>query len=109
MAIKEHTLRHTKPMQLVCEVGRIMFSYLDFCCYFEAKSPKGQNHIHLRLMHVLKEQHSMTFSQFQITFQPAGICISPMILGSRRANAHLLFWISQRFFKSSPQVIKLSC
>ena len=55
MAIKEHTLRHTKPMQLVCEVGRIMFSYLDFCCYFEAKSPKGQNHIHLRLMHVLKE------------------------------------------------------
>ena len=32
----------------------------------------------------------MIFSHFQITFQQAGICISPMILQSWRANAHLL-------------------
>ena len=61
-----------------------MVSYLDFCYYFEVN---GQNHILFRLLQVLKEKHSMTFSHFQITFQPAGICVSPVILGSRKANA----------------------
>ena len=28
-----------------------MFSYLDFCCYFEAN---GQNHIHFRPIQVLR-------------------------------------------------------
>ena len=53
----------------------------------------------------------MTFSHFQITFQQAGICISPVILRSRRANAHLLVnlndfspWTSQRLLQSNPQV-----
>ena len=46
--------------------------------------------IHFRVIQVLKEKHSMTFSHFQITFQPAGIYISPVILGNRRAKAHLL-------------------
>ena len=32
----------------------------------------------------------MIFSHFQITFQQAGICISPVIFRNRRANAHLL-------------------
>ena len=36
-----------------------MFCYLDFRCYFEAN---GQNHIHFRLIHVLK------FSHFDITY-----------------------------------------
>lgn len=36
-----------------------MVSYLDFCYYFEVN---GQNHILLRLLQVLKEKHSMTFS-----------------------------------------------
>ena len=33
---------------------------------------------------------SMIFSHFQITFQQAGICISPVILRSRKANLYLL-------------------
>ena len=32
----------------------------------------------------------MIFSHFLITFQQAGTCISPVVLRSRRANAHLL-------------------
>ena len=39
----------------------------------------------------------------EIELQSA-VCISPVILGSPRANAHLPVWTSQRFLKSSPQV-----
>ena len=34
----------------------------------------------------------------------SAVCISPVILGSQRANAHLPVRTSQRFLKSSPQV-----
>ena len=53
---------HTQSIPHVGEVRRKTW----FCCYFEVN---GQNHIHFRLIQVLKEQHSMTFSHFQITFQ----------------------------------------
>ena len=46
--------------------------------------------IHFRVIQVVKEKHSMTFSHFHITFQLAGIYISPVMLGNRRAKAHLL-------------------
>ena len=76
-----------------------MVSYLDFSFYVEVN---GQNHILFWLLQVLKEKCSMTFSHFQIIFQPAGICVSPVILGSRRENAYLLNWTRQRFLKSIP-------
>ena len=51
------------------------------------------------------EKHDITFSHFRITFQQAGICISP-VLRSRRANAHLLVrfnaWTSQRLLIWNP-------
>ena len=40
---------HTRPR--VQSRTQNMFCYLDFCCYFEAN---GQNHIHFRLIQVLK-------------------------------------------------------
>ena len=51
---------------------------------------------------------SMRFPHFQVTFQEAGICIPPVSLGGRRANALLLVmfnaWTSQRLLKFSPPV-----
>ena len=47
----------------------------------------------------------MRFTHFQVTFQQAGICIPPVSLRGRRANAHLLVmfnaWTSQRLMKFS--------
>ena len=39
-----------------------MFSYLDFRCYFEAN---GQNHIHFRLIQVLKNSMAWHFLTFR--------------------------------------------
>ena len=73
-----------------------MFCYLDFRCYFEAN---GENHIHFRLIQVLKNSMAWHFLTFVI------ICISPVLRG-RRANAHLLVkfnaWTSQRLLIWNP-------
>jgi len=50
----------------------------------------------------------MRFTHFEVTFQQAGICMPPMSLEGRRANAHLLVmfsaWTSQKLIKFSLQV-----
>ena len=66
------------------------FSYLDFRCYFEAN---GQNH--LKITSIFGSYRFLRIAQHDIfslsdLFQKAGICISPVILRSRKANAHLL-------------------
>ena len=65
----------------------------------------GQNHFHFRFIQVLKNSMVWHFFHFHITFQQAGICVSPM-LRSRRANAHLLVkfnaWTSQRLINWNP-------
>ena len=50
---------HTKPIQLVCEVGRktCFFISISAVSYFEAS---GQNHIHFRLIQVLKKTSNRT-------------------------------------------------
>ena len=89
--MKEHTLyalqsRYTSSAKYG---AKYMFSYLDFRCYFEAN---GQNHIHFWLIQVLK--NSMTW--YFLTFRPFSskpefvYSVSPVILRSRRENAHLL-------------------
>ena len=86
-----------------------MFSYLHFWCYFEAN---GQNHINFRPIQILKNSmawHFLTFRSFQITFQEAGICISPVIFWSQKSNSPQFLvkfnaWTSQRLLKSNPQV-----
>ena len=89
--MKEHTLyalksRYTSSVKYD---AKHMFSYLDFRCYFEAT---GQNHIHFWLIQVLK--NSMTW--YFLTFRPLSSkpefvhSVSPVILWSRRENAHLL-------------------
>ena len=57
-----------------------------------SQKPKLIYYIHFRLRQVLKEKHSLTFSHFQTTFQPAGIFVfpPPAILGNRKAKAHFL-------------------
>ena len=58
MAMKE--ICHTKPIQLVCEVGRktyVSLSQFPLFLYFEAK---GQNHIHFRFIQVLKKTSNRT-------------------------------------------------
>ena len=47
----------------VCEVdAKDMSSYLDSCCYFETN---GQNYIHFRLIHVLKNSMAWHFLTFR--------------------------------------------
>ena len=92
---KNIIMLHKTPIHvLVCKVR-----LLDFRCYFETNS---QNHIHFRLLQVLKNSmawHFITFSS------QAGICIST-VLRSRRANVHLLVkfnaWTSQRVLNWNP-------
>ena len=50
---------HAKPIQLVCEVGRktCFFISISAVSYFEAN---GQNHIHFRLIQVLKKTSNRT-------------------------------------------------
>ena len=68
-----------------------MFCYLDFRCYFEAN---GQNHIHFRLIQVLKNSIAWHFLTFTIP------------LRGRGGNAHLLVkfnaWTSQRLLNWNP-------
>ena len=89
--MKEHTLyalqsRYTSSAKYD---AKHMFSYLDFRCYFEAN---GQNHIHFWLIQVLKNSMAWYF----LTFRPlpskleSVYSVSPVILRSRRENAHLL-------------------
>ena len=76
MAMKN--ICHTKLIQLISEVARMqdMFPLL-----FWSKWSKSRPF----LAHTgSQEWHSMTFSHFQTTFQPAGICTSPVVLGSGR-------------------------
>ena len=63
---------HTRPR--VQSRTQNMFCYLDFCCYFEAN---GQNHIHFRLIQVLKNSmawHFLTFtspsSKLEFVYSP---------------------------------------
>ena len=67
-----------------------MFSYLDFRRYFEAN---GQNHIHFWLIQVLKNSMTWYFLTFRsrsskLEFVYSGV--SPVMLRSRKENAHLL-------------------
>ena len=92
---KNIIMLHKTPIHvLVCKVR-----LLDFRCYFETNS---QNHIHFRLIQVLK--NSMAWHIVTFTSQ-AGICISA-VLRSRRANVHLLVkfnaWTSQRVLNWNP-------
>ena len=57
--MKEHSYALQTPRHvLVCKEGRKTYvCYLNYCCYFQAN---GQNHIHFRLIKVLKNrQNSM--------------------------------------------------
>ena len=89
--MKEHTLyalqsRYTSSAKYD---AKHMFSYLDFRCYFEAN---GQNHIHFWLIQVLKNSmtwHFLTFRSLSSKLEFVN-SVSPVILRSRRENAHLL-------------------
>ena len=51
-----------------------------------SQKPKLIYYIHFRLRQVLKEKHSLTFSHFQTTFQPAGIFVSPRDLREQKSK-----------------------
>ena len=80
-----------------------MFCYLDFRCYFEAN---GQNHIHFRLMQVLKNSmawHFLTFtsppSKLEFVNPPCcGVEEQMLISVLVKFNA----WASQRLLKLNP-------
>ena len=79
-----------------------MFCYLDFHCYFEAN---GRNHIHFRLIQVLKNSTAWHFSLSHHLLASWNLYI-PRTLRSRRANAHLLIkfnaWTCQRLLNWNP-------
>ena len=63
--MKEHTLYALQSRYTSSEkynAKHIMFCYLDFRCYFEAN---GQNHIHFRLIQVLKNSMTWYFVTFR--------------------------------------------
>ena len=81
-----------------------MFSYLDFCCYFEAN---GQNHTHFRPIQVLTRENKNTMAWHFLTFRSLSSKLEflylPWSFGVRRVIAHFLVmfnaWTSQRLLK----------
>ena len=89
---------HTRPR--VQSRTQNMFCYLDFCCYFEAN---GQNHIHFRLIQVLKNSMAWHFLLSHHLLESWNLYI-PRVAGPK--NAHLLVkfnaWTSQRLLIWNP-------
>ena len=78
-----------------------MFSYLDFCCCFEAN---GQNHIHFWPIQALKNSMAWHFLTFRSLSSKLEFVYPPWSFGVRRVIAHFLVkfnaWTSQRLLKS---------
>ena len=91
---------------LVCNVGhKHMFCYLDFRCYFEAN---GQNHIHFRLIQVLKNSMAWNFLTFTSPSSKLEFVYPPCCGVEEQIpwNTHLLVrfntWTSQRPLNWNP-------
>ena len=108
--MREHTLHalHSRYTSSAKYDTKHMFSYLDFRYYFEAN---GQNHIHFRLVQVLKNSmagHFLTFrslsSKLEVVYPPW----SKSKFSSFRQLTIVLIWKTPAYLFATRKTLSLS-